>query len=163
MLLFIGLRLAQAKGLFFDRQRVLSAVDRATRRVLARFGAFVRTRARTSIRRRRTVSPPGGPPHSHVGLLRRLIVFAFEPRRQSVVIGPLLSNGRQSERPTVPELLEEGGTVTRRTARRQPQGNGPERLRGSARLRYRARPYMRPAFERERAKLPALWRDSVRP
>jgi hypothetical protein len=55
-----------AKGSFFDRAKVKNAVDAGTRRVLSRFGAFVRTRARTSIRKRKGTSPPGGPPHAHV-------------------------------------------------------------------------------------------------
>ena len=35
----IGMRIDQAKGLFFDRAAVTSAADRAQRRVLSRFGA----------------------------------------------------------------------------------------------------------------------------
>jgi hypothetical protein len=42
-----------AKQGFFDRAKVKNAVDAGTRRVLSRFGAFVRTRARTSIRKRK--------------------------------------------------------------------------------------------------------------
>ncbi len=63
----IGMRVD--KRMFFDRKRVVDATDRATRRVLSKFGAFVRQTARRSIRRRRSVSQPGQPPSSHTGLL----------------------------------------------------------------------------------------------
>ena len=84
----IGMKLNQAKGLFFDRQPVLNAVSRSERRVLSKFGAFVRRGARSSIRKRKSVSEPGSPPSSHTGLLRKMIFFVYEPARASVVIGP---------------------------------------------------------------------------
>jgi hypothetical protein len=64
-----------AKQGFFDRALVQQKVAKAERRVLSRFGAFVRTRAKTSIRKKKGTSPPGSPPHSHVGLLRKFILF----------------------------------------------------------------------------------------
>ena len=51
-----------AKQGFFDRAKVKNAADAGTRRVLSRFGAFVRTRAKTSIRKKKGTSPPGSPP-----------------------------------------------------------------------------------------------------
>jgi hypothetical protein len=139
-----------AKGNFFDRQKVINATDRATRSVLSRFGAFVRTRARTSMRKRKGVSAPGSPPHAHVGLIRKLLFFVYEPERKTVVIGPTLINTARKN-PTVPELLEEGGEVVieRRDGTRE-------------RAKYRARPYMGPAAATELPKLPAMWRNSVR-
>ncbi len=122
------------------------AVDAGTRRVLSRFGAFVRTRARTSIRKKKGTSPPGSPPHSHVGLLRKFILFAYDPQRKSVVIGPTLTK----ESSPAPRLLEHGGDAVIED-------------RGKARhVRYRRRPFMQPALEAEKPKLSALWRDSVR-
>jgi hypothetical protein len=87
----IGMRFQAAKGGFFDRDKVKRAVDAGTRKVLSKFGAFVRQRAKTSIRKRKGTSPPGSPPYSHVGLLRRFILFAYNPQRKSVVIGPTLT------------------------------------------------------------------------
>lgn len=142
----IGMRLGQARGLFFDRSRVINAVDRTTRRNLSRFGAYVRTRSRTSIRKRRTISPPGRPPSSHTGLLKRNIFFVYEPARRSVVIGPVLLNRSSG----APELLEHGGTVIRRVNGRR------------IRMTYRPRPYMGPAFEAEQDNLSQLWRNSVK-
>ena len=143
----INLRLDQTKGLFFDRARVQAATDRAQRRVLRRFGAFVRQRARTSIRPRKGTSPPGQPPYSHTGLLRRNIYFAYEPMRRSVIVGPVRLNAKAGE---APRLLETGGrTLRRHRGRLQP-------------AIYRPRPYMLPAFAAEQQKLPSLWKNSIR-
>lgn len=142
----LGMKLPQTQRLFFDRAAVLKAVSRAERRTLSRFGAFVRRTARSSIRRRKRISAPGAAPSSHTGLLRRTIFFAYEPRRSSVVIGPLqLNKGTDA-----PALLEQGGRITRRRRNRR------------VRLAYRPRPFMGPAFQREQSRLPALWRNSVR-
>ena len=142
----IGIKINQARGLFFDRQAVTGATDRAERRVLSRFGAFVRRGARSSIRKRKSVAPPGSPPSSHTGLLRKNIFFTYEPSRSSVVIGPIRLNKPMN----APELLEHGGRATRRRRGKNVQ------------VTYRPRPYMGPAFDQELPQLPAMWRDSVR-
>ncbi|ADV63004.1 MAG TPA: hypothetical protein VNN10_14440 [Dehalococcoidia bacterium] len=142
----IGMTFQAAKGSFFDREKVKRSVDAGTRRVLSKFGAFVRQRARTSIRKRKGTSPTGSPPYSHVGLLRKFILFAYDPQRRSVVIGPTLTK----EGSQAPRLLEHGGDAVLKEG-------------GKARhVRYRPRPFMQPALEAEKPKLPALWRDSVR-
>ena len=142
----IGMTIDQAKGMFFDRNKVTGVVNRAERRVLSRFGAFVRTGARSSIRKRKRVSSPGSPPSSHTGLLKRTIFFVYDPKKSNVIIGPvLLGKGTNA-----PELLEHGGAATRRRRKRR------------VRATYRPRPFMGPAFEREKPKLPQMWRDSVR-
>lgn len=137
---------------FFDRDKVLRAVDDATRRRLSRFGAFVRTRAQRSMRRRRGVSKPGSPPYSHSGELRKLLYFGFDAEARSVVIGPVPF--KEGE---VPELLEFGGDVPRQrwnwdTRRR----DGDEYL-----AHYEPRPFMRPAFEAELGKVPDLFKNAV--
>lgn len=136
------------KKLFFDSRSVISRTDAATRRVLGKFGAFVRTTARSSIRKRKKVSAPGSPPSSHVGLLKKFIFFGYDASRQSVVIGP--ARLTQKGRGAAPALLEYGGkNVLQRGGKRR-------------RAVYRPRPFMGPAFEKEKANLPALWRKSVR-
>lgn len=140
--------LKSAKAGFFDRTAVTSAVSHATRKVLSRFGAFVRTAARSSIRRRKSVSKPGQPPTSWTGLLKKFLFFSFDQAKRSVVIGPVRLNKSRGE---APGLLEYGGSSARRDRK------GRRRA-----TRYRARPYMGPAFEKERQKLPQLWKDSVR-
>ena len=151
-----------AKQMFFDSPKVMSAVDKATRKVLSKFGAFVRTRSRTSIRRRKGISQPGQPPSSHAGHLRRLIFFGYDSSRRSVVIGPTPFGEGEA-----PELLEQEhvpGTVRRVTRPdRTSRASGSSDKRGRRRtMTYRARPFMGPAFEKEKEGLPALWANSIR-
>ena len=138
----------EIKKLFFDRQAVTRRMEPAKRKVLSKFGAFVRRTAKGSIRRRKKPAPPESPPSSHTGLLKKFIFFGYDPGRGSVVIGPVRLD--QRGRGEAPSLLEYGGATTlmRRGKRRQ--------------TTYRARPYMGPAFEKEQPKLPAMWRDSVK-
>ena len=135
------------KAMFFDRKAVTGAVDRATRKVFSKFGAFVRTTAKHSIRKRKAVSQPGNPPSSHVGLLKKLIYFGYDPGRKSVVIGPTPLRGTAE----APPLLEYGGTARRRGRKGK-----------NVMATYRARPFMGPAFEAEKPKLPAMWANSVK-
>lgn len=143
---------ARVKSLFFDRKAVTSAVDRGTRRVLSKFGAFVRTAARSLIRPRKTISSPGEPPSSHNGKLRKGILFSFEPAKKTVVIGAARFASGPGD---APEALEHGGTSTLvRSARR----------RGATRKTQvvRKRPFMQPAFDKEKAEHPQLWKDAIR-
>jgi phage gpG-like protein len=124
-------------------------VDKAKRQTLSRAGAFIRQSARTSIRPRKGTSRPGRPPFSHEGSLRRLIMFGYDPNTESVVVGPV---GFKSS--IAPNVLEFGGVT-----------NAPywwKHKRKSKRIRIKARPYMGPALEREKDKLPWLWESSVR-
>lgn len=88
---------------------VVTATERAKRRVLPRAGAFLRRRMRSSIRKRKGVAPPGSPPSSHRGDLRRLIVFGVDRDEGAVYVGPLLFRRRGST--TGAALLEFGGTA----------------------------------------------------
>ena len=146
----INLSIQQAKSAFFDRRAVMNAVDRAERKVLSKFGAFVRTASRSSIRTRKRVSRPGEPPSSHTGLLKRFIFFVYERQRHSVIVGPVRLNQKAGE---APSTLEFGG----------PSKVFDRRLRRIRPIQIKARPYMRPALEKERAKLPPLWANSVTP
>ena len=139
------------KAMFFDRAAVLSAAGKATRKVFSKFGAFVRTGARHSLRRRKGISDPGEPPSSHTGLLKKFILFGYERQRRSVVIGPMRLNQKVGD---APEALEYGGVAT--------VVEGSRRNRRKRRITIAARPFMGPAFEREQPKLPAMWADSVK-
>ena len=139
-----------AKQMFFDRDKVRRKTDAGTRRVLSKFGAFVRTAARHSIRTRKRTSAPGEPPSSHTGLLKRFIFFGYDRGRRSVVIGPMRLNQKVGD---APAALEYGGTST--------AVEGLRRQRRKRRIRIAARPYMGPAFEQEKPKLPAMWRGSI--
>jgi hypothetical protein len=144
------------KQFFFDRQIVIDAVGRAGAKNLSKAGSFIQRSARSSLRRRKKVSPPGEPPSVHtqdrVATLKN-IWFVFEPRQRSVVVGPLKLNGSRlegSNRPTVPALQELGGfaVVTNRKRKR--------------RAKYAPRPFMGPAMERELPKFVGLWANSVK-
>lgn len=136
---------AELKRSFFDREAVVRRVDSGKRRVLSRMGAFVRTRSRSSIRYRRTISPPGQPPSSHSGELR-LIFFAWDSRSESVVVGPVPFRAKRVGSAVVPRLLEHGGPGI--TSKGKPGY-------------WRPRPFMAPALDHERPKfreqLRALW------
>ncbi len=139
----------QVKTLFFDKQTVLRAVDQAKRAVLSKAGAFIRTTAKHSIRKRKGPAPPGKPPHSHTGLLKRFIFFGYDPASDSVVVGPV-----GFKRSTAPHVLEFGGKSEVRYRRR---GKVVK-----TRATIAERPYMGPALEKERPKLPKRWAGSVR-
>ncbi len=108
---------ARMKAKFFDRTRVMAAVDRRTGTVLSRFGGLVRKVARQSIRPRLKASQPGQPPSSHTRLLKEGIWYAYEPARRSVVIGPVglnkvyIDGAGQPTQGTVPQTLEQGGQI----------------------------------------------------
>ena len=140
------------KDMFFDRHVVIAAVDNAKRKVLSKAGAFIRTAAKTSIRKRKGSAPPGAPPHSHEGSLRRLILFGYDKPNDSVVVGPV--GFKKSDAPSV---LEYGGdtVVLRRVG-----GRGGKLT--SQKVKIAPRPYMAPALEKERPKLPLLWRNSIK-
>jgi hypothetical protein len=144
----INLSVKAAKGGFFDRSKVIAAMDRATHKALSRFGAFVRQRAKTSIRKRKGISPPGGPPYSHQGNIRRFLFSSYDGDRKSVVIGP--SRLDSTVDPRALPALEYGGTST---------GISKGKRRS---ISVRARPFMGPAFAAERPGLAAMWRDSVK-
>ena len=131
--------------LFFDSRAVKSAVDKGTRKALSKFGAFVRQRAKTSIRKRKRVSRPGEPPSSHTGKLKKNIFFGYDTIKKSVVVGAtqFKSGGAQS-------ILEYGGTENRR------------RRNQTIRAVYRPRPYMRPAFSKELQNVNKTFKDIVR-
>lgn len=134
-----------AKSNFFDRDKVKRQMDATTLKFLRIFGSAVRLRSRHSIRKRRGVSRPGRPPHSHVGLLRTGIFFAYDGVRKTVVIGPaLLRPGSQ-----VPRLLEYGGFGRR-------LGKNKKVVKAF----WRARPYMNPAFRAELKQMDKHWRNT---
>ena len=139
------------KQMFFDRQKVQRKTDSATRRVLSKFGAFVRRAARSSIRTRKRASAPGQPPSSHTGLLKKFIFFGYDRNRQSVVIGPQRLNQKVGD---APQALEHGGVST--------VVEGLRGKRKKRRVKMAARPFMGPAFEQEKPKLPGMWANSIR-
>lgn len=142
------------KEFFFDRERVRRAMSETKQRVLNHIGGTIRKIARHSIRPRNNynlASPPGKPPYSHRGLLRKLILYGYDRSSDSVVIGPVgFTNSN------VPNVLEFGGMSTRTN-----WDSGSNSV-VHKRVRIRPRPYMRPALQEELPKIPYRWRGSVR-
>lgn len=102
------------KKQFFDRQKVADAAERATDRALAKAGAYIRLRARRSIRRRKRTSAAGSPPSQHAtgstgfdAGLKFILFGKAGPGR--VIVGPVGHGGGRSR---VPAILERGGSVT---------------------------------------------------
>ena len=145
----LNFKIDQLKSSFFDSAKVVSALDKATRKALSKFGAFVRTSARSSIRRRKGISKPGNPPNSHQGDLKK-ILFAYDAQRQSVVVGPLRFSGKRG---FATKALEHGGTmvVERKRKSRVIQKT----------VQVAARPFMAPAFQKNLPQLPELWRNQL--
>jgi hypothetical protein len=134
---------ANARKSFFDTGKVTTALDKATKKALSKFGAFVRQRAKSSIRSRKQISQPGQPPSNHAGHLKRLIFFQYSADEKTVVIGPV-----PFRRGIAPSLLESGGVRISKNGRP---------------LKYRQRPFMKPAFDKELSLKPAeFWKDEAK-
>ena len=138
----------------------ISAADRASGKVLRKFGSFVRRTAMQSIKRRKGISQPGSPPRSHTGALKQSIGFWHNPQARNVIIGPQINRAVKSRAFDVPRVLEEGGQAYRYYVRRKRRGRRRRIvITGSAFIK--ARPYMGPAFRENLPKLPQMWQDSI--
>ena len=120
-----------------DVQKVLRKVRRANIESLGHAGAAIRLTARRSIRRSPKPSAVGRPPHTRRGLLRRAIVYAVDKYRQMAVIGPAYGVIGLSATPH-----EFGGKYMRQN--------------------YARRPFMGPALEKTKHRLPRHWAHSVK-
>ncbi len=168
---------------FFDRAIVDQRLAKQEARAMSRIGAFIRTSAKQSIRRRKSVSQPGSPPSAHssdkIATLKNIPLCvrsakAFGCCRTSET-EPSQSRLDQLWNITVPRLMEAGGVVVikeerwkptrekeypwrRRDLRRKGSENKEYRQR---RAIYKARPFMAPALERERrnGKLINAWKE----
>lgn len=161
----------EMKKAFFDRQKVIKAVDRQTRRSLSRSLSFVRRTARRDVlRRRKRTSSPGSPPSIHSKnptASLRTIFFVYDQRTKSGVVGPVKlnqSNITNTGSKTIPQVMEEGGPVRipeeqwkgsqdgkwfRRDGRRGMRPGKRYRVRTAT---YKPRPFMAEALRRETEK-----------
>lgn len=157
---------------FFDRPQVINALEKAERRVLSRTGAYGRLAMRHSFKKgkKRGDPEPGKPPRYHVhpnaGL--RTVLYAFDPARGSVIIGPLLYGGSKWTEwawgrrlsfedmggRTVPQLLDEGGEKLKTIQYKS--GHTYSRT-----MTYRAFPFRQSALEKTHAKMQQYLRDSL--
>lgn len=159
------------KKAFFDRQKIIDSVDRATRKAMSKSLAFVRQTARRDVlRRRKKTSQPGRAPSVHAPggyATLRNILFAYDERTKSGIVGPVKLNqvnmtGMGSQ--TVPQILEFGGTVNIREEKwRGSKGRmwfrtdnrrrvNPGKSYRTRRASYRPRPFMSTALDTENQK-----------
>jgi hypothetical protein len=168
---------AAMRGSFFDSAKVLTAVGAAKRKALSKAGAFVRQRSRSSIRRRKKVSPPGKPPSAHKGQIK-LIYFGYDEQTGSVVVGPIPFAAKAGTA-VVPDLLERGGLTTvkdkrsasGRKARSKKQADAYRQLIKLGRIvppqrplrliAFAARPFMVPAMEAEMPKFAGMFKGEL--
>ena len=165
----------------FNAPEVEKLIGKRKRSVLNHQGALVRKIARRSIRRKGRAraapksergrtrwiqeirkpphSPPGHPPFTHTGFLREDIVYAFDPRHESVLVGPWRSpwlNALHEFGGSVGMTEYEGGGVSflLRSTQRAPRHT--KRVK-SFTARYPARPFMGPALEKAQPDLTRMW------
>lgn len=165
----------RATAAFFNTDKVTDKIDRVKRRFLFTFGAYVRTRARQSIKsggKSNKRSKPGDPPKFHTPFLKKGILFSVDTVKESVVIGPVVVP-TEFGGPGALSALEEGGTVSIREIIGEQQGgrNSSGRFTAKKKIRFtgrrtrtriKARPFMGPAFEKEKANISEIWRKSGR-
>ena len=153
-----------AKDAFVDRPAIKGFLAATGLKALPKIGAYIRRRARGSMKRkgmaRRPPKKKGGkaeqrrwqeikerpaslapsPPNVHSpneDTSLKKILFAVDVPNERVIVGPVLLNSSKKLSLTVPQLMEYGGTVLL-TGRR-----------GARMATYPARPYMGPALAAE--------------
>ncbi len=100
----------QAKGNFFDTEKILKAIGKARAKVGNRQGATIRKIMRQSMRRRKGPSPAGQPPNAHQGGIKDKTYYAWDSKTQSVVVGPVkLGKGNAPDSPVVNHIKPHRG------------------------------------------------------
>jgi hypothetical protein len=121
----------------FNSLLVVRKANDGSIQALGHAAAAIRLTARRSIRRSDKYSDPGTPPHTRRGQLREAILYAVEKDMLDAVIGPTYDAVGTSG-----SAHEFGG-----------------RYRGD---NYPPRPFMGPALEAIRPRLPSFWEGSVK-
>ena len=121
----------------FDEDGLVARVAKASLAVLRRMGAYVRRAAQHKVRSSEKPSPPGTPPHSKTGALKRGILFGVDRRTNSVVVGPSVRFVGTSM-----QAHEFGG--------------------GYKRERYPKRPLMGPSLRESAPHLAKMWENAVK-
>lgn len=121
----------------FDPRKLKAAAKRGNITSLGHAGAAIRLAARHSIKKAKGPSASGTPPHTRKGRVRNAIKYAVTAGKQSVVIGPDHAVAADSG-----SAHEFGG--------RYRQEN------------YDKRPFMGPALQKVKDRLPPMWAGSVK-
>lgn len=118
-------------------QRVAKKAKPRSIENLGHAGATIRLVAKRSVRKKKGPAPAGQPPHTHTKRLPRAIKYAVEKQKGVVVIGPDVESLG-----TAGKAHEHGGTYKHE--------------------RYQRRPFMGPALEKTKDRLPRMWAGSVK-
>jgi len=119
----------------FEGHKVRKAAKHASVKSFGHAGALIRKVARQSIKRSPTPADAGAPPHTRKGQLKRAILYAAG--KDAVVVGP------------------DAGIVGT-------SGSAHEFGGRYRRNRYEKRPFMGPALEKAKDRLPRTWANSVK-
>ncbi len=112
---------------FFDQKAIIKAMDKASRKAQSKMGAFIRRRAKSSLKYKDTSAVSGSPPFVHQGRrftrktkrkgietqrpaspLRELLFFAYDVDKKTTIIGPAVWSSSKVK--GVPGILEKGGS-----------------------------------------------------
>jgi phage gpG-like protein len=104
---------------------------------LGHAAASIRLIARRSIKRRKSAAMPGNPPNTRRGQLKRSIMYSLDKKRGVALIGPDFDVVE-----TAGKAHEFGGNFRRE--------------------RYPKRPFMGPALEKVKDRIPSMWAGSIR-
>ena len=118
-------------------RKVIARAKKANIENLGHAGGTIRKVAQHSIKKSPEPSASGTPPHTRRGLLRKSILYAVEKAQNRVVIGPSVRIVGPAGMPH-----EFGGRFRKE--------------------RYPKRPFMGPALEQVRERLPKHWEASIR-
>jgi hypothetical protein len=143
-----------------DFRELRRKAEKAKEKVLKRSGAIVRSIMRNSIKyRAKGSSPPGSPPYSHVksGGIKNLILFEYDAKTQTVVIGPARDPQTMANVAPVPGTLETGGRSRVRLPPRLRKARGKPTTIATV----KARPFAKPALERFESTYPDLWSKAI--
>lgn len=161
---------------FFDREAVISAMSDSTRSVLSKVGAFIRQRAKSSIRKARQKSLSEMTPDE-------LLAYRIRVDRAKRDGEPRPKRPLASSRPGEPPRSRLGylrkylffawDATTKSLVVGPARFNGAKGIApttleyggtvtiGNRRVRIQPRPYMRPAFEAEQKQLPQRWAEAA--
>lgn len=134
--------LAEVKKAFFDSDKVMRALDKKTRKVLLRYGSLTRKIAQQSMRVKKhgVYAPEGKPPYAHGGkLLRKFVLFYYDEKEKSTIVGPTLLTSVRARKEMVPRTQEVGGKIQAFVR------DGKQRK--QVEKKYAPRPYMKPAHD----------------
>lgn len=171
-------------GMFFDQQKVIQAIGIKAASDFAGLGFYARKAIQNSmksgkskaknpaLRKKRGIrsSKPGSPPNYITGALRDNILFSYDPKKRSLVLGPRHLNGKSlAASSTIPQVLNEGGAYWETTyAYRHVDGTtGKYKRKNSVRIKtgrrlveIEARPYNGPGAKNW-SKILAKWRSLI--